>query len=366
MHDCYLKGRSFRPRGFVLPMLAALTFALALLAGCDSGASGKAEYVYVGVPEAALRDRVAPVFNKTGAVHNGERLLVLDRMQNRRFVRVRAPHGEEGWLQERYLIGQQSFDQFQRLAEQFKNTAPQGSATVEQQVRMHVLPGRKTDSMYMLDEKQKVAVLERRPVDRNAPAAAAPSRDEKSKDPEDASEDEAPPAGNQPAIWEDWWLVRDAQQHVGWVLGRMLYMDVPDDVAQYAEGQRIIAAFPLDQVDDGGKKVNEYLALFTEPKDGMPYDFNQIRIFTWNTRKHRYETAYRERLSGTLPVVLGNQEFEKEGTLRTFTVRLKDADGSFREQTYKFKPPMVHKVYVAGQEPPAKTRSKGVRPRSTT
>jgi hypothetical protein len=361
MRVLHPQGRFFRPRGL---LLFAFALVLSLLAGCDSGASGKTEYVYVAVPEASLRDRVAAVYNKTGAVHSGEKLLVLDRMQNRRFLRVRSPHGDEGWLQERYLADQPTFDQFQLLAEHFKNTAPQGTATIEQQVKLHVLPGRKTGFMYMLDEKQKVAVLERRPVDRNAPAPA--SRDEKSKDSDDASDEDAPAGGNQPAIWEDWWLVRDAQQHVGWVLGRALYMDVPDEVAQYSEGQRIVAAFPLDQVDDEGKKVTEYLVLLTEPKDGMPYDFNQIRIFTWNTRKHRYETAYRERLAGTLPVVLGSQEFDKEGTLRTFTVHLKDKNGSAYDQMYKFKPPIVHKVYSAGQEPPAKTRSKGVRGRSTS
>ncbi|HLW51485.1 MAG TPA: SH3 domain-containing protein [Candidatus Angelobacter sp.] len=336
-----------------------------LLTGCTGGASGKNEYVYVAVADASLRDRVATVYNKTGTVHNGEKLVVLDRMQNKRFVRVRAPHGEEGWLQERYLADQGTFDQFQRLAEQFKSTPAQGTAMIEQQVKVHVLPGRKTGFMYMLDEKQKVTLLERRPVDRNAPVASA-ARDDRPKDSDDSSDDETP-GNNQPSIWEDWWLVRDAQQRIGWVLGRALYLDVPDQVAQYAEGQRIVAAFPLDDVEDQGKKVSEYLVLLTEPKDGMPYDYNQIRVFTWNMRKHRYETAYRERnLAGTLPVALGSQEFEKEGTLRTFTLHLKDKDGSLREQMYKFRPPMVHKVYAAGQEPPGKTRAKATSSRSTT
>jgi hypothetical protein len=99
--------------------------------------------------------------------------------------------------------------------------------------------------------------------------------------------------------------------------------------------------------------------LLTEPKDGAPYDFNQVRVFTWNVKKHRYETAYRERgLEGTLPVTLGSQEFEKEGTLRTFTLHLKDDQGKTYEQTYKFNPPMVRKVYAAGQEPPSKSKKK--------
>jgi len=332
--------------------------AIALLTSCSGGSSGTGDYVYVAANEATLRDRVATIYNKTGQVHNGERLQVLERMQNKRFVRVRTPQGQEGWLQERYLADQQTFDEFQSMAEQCKNAPSQGSATVEQQVKVHVEPGRKTGFLYILDEKQKVELLERRPIDRNAPVLTA--RDDKSKDTDDSSDDETP-GSSQPAIWEDWWLVRDQQRRAGWVLGRALYLDVPEDVAQYAEGQRIVAAFPLDEVEDQGKKVGEYLLLFTEPKDGASYDFDQIRVFSWNMRRHRYETAYRERnLEGKLPVVLGSQEFDKEGTLRTFALHLKEEGGEMREQVYKFKSPMVHKVYAPGQGP-VKARSKSKR-----
>ena len=91
--------------------------------------------------------------------------------------------------------------------------------------------------------------------------------------------------------------MRDSNQRVGWVLARMIDLDVPLDVAQYAEGQRIVAFFVLNQVQDGDKKVAQYLTVLTEPKDGLPFDFNQIRVFTWNVKRHRYETAYRERMA---------------------------------------------------------------------
>jgi hypothetical protein len=148
---------------------------------------------------------------------------------------------------------------------------------------------------------------------------------------------------------------------VGWVLGRTLYLDVPEEIAQYSEGQRIVAAYTLDEVRDEDKKVPEYVVLFTE-KEGLPYDFSQARIFTWNVRKHRYETAYREReLAGVLPVTLGRQAFEKEGSLRTFVLRTKEDDGSVRERTYKFNPPMVHRVLAPGEEAQAPHHHKGSR-----
>ncbi|HWS18516.1 MAG TPA: hypothetical protein VN223_10890, partial [Candidatus Elarobacter sp.] len=123
----------------------------------------------------------------------------------------------------------------------------------------------------------------------------------------------------------------------------------------------IVAAYTLDEVQDEGKKVSEYMVLFTE-KEGLPYDFSQARVFTWNTRKHRYETAYREReLAGVLPVTLGRQEFEKEGNLRTFVLRVKEDDGSVRERIYKFNPPIVRRVLAPGEEPPTPRRRKGIK-----
>ena len=64
------------------------------------------------------------------------------------------------------------------------------------------------------------------------------------------------------------------------------------------------------------------------PKTGCAWDYNQIRVFTRNRAKHRYETAYRERnLEGYLPVKTGHQVFDKEGDLPTFTIRKKRQTG---------------------------------------
>src|SRR5258708_6604868 len=144
------------------------------VAGCGSGASDRAEYAYVAVTEAGLRGRGATIYNKTGLLHNGERVQVLEHMESKRFVRVRSPRGEEGWVHERYLADQQPYDQFQRLAEQFKDGAAQWVATREDQVKVHVLAGRKTGYLYLLNEKQKVDLLQRQTVDRNAPPAQLP------------------------------------------------------------------------------------------------------------------------------------------------------------------------------------------------
>lgn len=347
---------------FALPLLAGVL--IAALAGCGDAGGGKQDYAYVAAPEAILRDRVAAVYSKTGVLRNGERVTVLERMQNRRFVRVRSSRGEEGWVQERYLTDQQTFDQFQRLADQFKSTAGQAAAVTKSQVNLHVTPGRKTEHLYQLNENEKVDLLQRAVADKNA----APTPVEQSKSDKKETEPE-PPTGEesetgnpgQVPIPEDWWLVRDSQKRVGWVLGRLLYVDVPIDIGQYAEGQRIVAFFVLDQVQDGNNKVPEYLVLLTENKDGMPYDYDQVRVFTWNVRRHRYETAYREHdLTGFLPVALGTENFEKEGNLRTFTLHAADESGQLHEEKFKFNPPLVKRVLAPGEQPLPKVHRKPV------
>ena len=131
----------------------------------------------------------------------------------------------------------------------------------------------------------------------------------------------------------------------------MVDLDVPLDVAQYAEGQRIVAFFVLNEVHDGDKKVPQYLTVLTEPKDGLPFDFNQIRVFTWNVKRHRYETAYRERMEGVLPVTLGQENFDKEGTLPVFTLRVQDDSGNVSERKYKLNTPIVRRVLAPGEQP---------------
>lgn len=353
-----------------------LVFLLVVLLGGCGVVSEKPEYAYVTEPEAALRDHVATLYSKTGVVHNGERVQVLERMQNKRFVRVRTARGEEGWIQERYLTDQETYDQLQQMAQKFKDVPAQAVAVARRAVNLHVTPGRKTEHLYQLNENDKMELLQRQTADRNAPAptTAKPDKSEKDKDQKDAkdkdkdkdseSDEDQPEKPGQPVILEDWWLVRDAQKRVGWVLGRLLYVDVPIEIATYAEGQRIVAFFVLDAVQDEDRKVPEYLVLLSDNKDGLPYDYSQVRVFTWNVRRHRYETAYRERdLNGVLPVTLGQGNFDKEGDLRTFTLRVQDENGSKRELQYKFNPPIVRRVLGPGEEPPPRPHRKSRRSR---
>jgi SH3-like domain-containing protein len=295
------------------------------------------EIAYVSAPQVILRDRVSAVFSKTGVVKNGDRVQILER--EKRFARVRTASGVEGWMEQRSLVPQSVYEGFQQLAQQQQSAPVQAAGTTRNDTNIHLEPGRETEHLYQLNQGSKVAILKRAAAEKSVPGTVAkpanPNKNESSK-----------PA----AAMEDWWLIRDPDGRVGWVLGRMVDMDVPLEIAQYAEGQRTVAFFVLDQVTDGDKKVSQYLVALSEPKDGLPFDFNQVRVFTWNVKRHRYETAYREHnLNGVLPVTVSQENFEKEGMLPVFILRVKDDNGNISERKYKMNSPIVRRVLAPGE-----------------
>lgn len=300
----------------------------ASLCACNRGHKRVLETDYVSAPQVVLRDQLSQVYNKVATAKNGDRVDLVDR--EKRFARVRTASGAEGWVEQRYLVNQEVFDGFQKMAQQEKDSPVDGTATTRNDTNLHVEPGRDTEHLYQLAQGAKVSVLKRATVEKILPGAAA-------KIPATSIKETKP--------MEDWWLVRDGAGHVGWVLGRMIDLDVPLEVAQYAEGKRIVACFVLNEVNDGDKKIPQYLMLLSEPKDGLPFDYNQARVFTWNVRRHRYETAYRERnLNGVLPVTVSHELFGKEGDLPTFTLRVQDASGNTTERKYKMNTPIVRRV----------------------
>lgn len=161
---------------------------------------------------------------------------------------------------------------------------------------------------------------------------------------------------------EDWWLVTDSKGDTGWLYSRMMDVDVPDAIMRYSEGQRIVGAYVLTRVNDPEAPMDEkdvpvYVTVLSPYKAGLPYDFDQVRVFTWNIKKHRYETGFRERnIEGYLPVEIGmaKDPYGKAPTSMaeapTFRYRVLSADA-----------PVVIPDPVTGAVVPTKTNLKTYR-----
>ena len=134
---------------------------------------------------------------------------------------------------------------FRLLLKQAQNDPVQATGSTRNDTNLHLEPGRETEHLFQLNSGSKVSVLKRATAEKNPSATPAKAG---------AGKEASNPRIVAP-ILEDWWLVRDPNGNVGWVLARMIDLDVPLEIAQYAEGQRLVAFFVLNQVTDGDKKV---------------------------------------------------------------------------------------------------------------
>jgi hypothetical protein len=378
----------------IVPMLALL-----VSCGSERTASGSEGTAYVGPAELKLYDQLGPAAQTSLSVRHGEEVHITAR--RRSFVQIRSSSGVEGWTHFRQLLTEEEMDELRRLADYAAALPSQGQATVFSALNVHTEANRQAPSFRQIQEGEKVDVLlyrrlERQPYQARTELKAREARQQKAvrkgaagkpsgkakpeeKDSEGrlvlrlsaptlpvpanwldisgkydpaASAAEEPKAPERVVPADDWTLVRLAGGSAGWVLARMLFMAIPDSVAQYAEGHRITSYFPLGEANDSKGGTQKHWLWTTISKHGLPYDFDGFRVFIWNTRKGRYETAYIERrVKGFLPVELKSIEVtEGRQMLKTpgFSLVVEEADGVRYRKTYAF---MGYRVRTTGKHP---------------
>ncbi len=296
-------------------LLAFCFLLLSVGPGCRRQQSQRAHaigFAYIAPETLNLRKDVTLSSGTVATVNRGERVEILQR--RRRFVKVRTAANQEGWTEQAQLLTPEVHAQIEALARRSASLPSLGVYRARDKLNMHLEPYRWSPSFYQLKEEEKVDLLGRQVAERTT-GPTADSRPARSENP-------PPRTPPKPLPTDEWYLVRTTGEprRAGWALARVMDAGIPDEVAQYAEGRRITSYYALDAVVNGDEVKKTWLWTTIE-RGTYPYDFDGFRIFNWSRRKHRYETAYRERnLEGYFPVSVSPKVETRYGTGPGFSI----------------------------------------------
>lgn len=333
-----------------------------LLAGCAPSRPAAAPPIgtaYAGPANLSLHVDIETKSPVVAVVHHGEKLEIVGR-RRRSWYKVRTQKGIEGWTADRDLLDGAQMQRLLKLAAETADLPSQGIGTTFSSVNVHAEPNRQSASFIQVKEKEKFDTLAHRVEPRSAPpkrelipaAPKAPKKTPKKKGDKEEKGSAIPPppppsapapppdwlalskTGDEPAPeplpsaripMDDWTLIRTQSGQTGWVLTNAIYLEIPDEVAQYAEGHRITSYFSIGKTLDAGEAKDIWLWTTAETL-GEDHDFDSYRVFTWSLRHHRYETGYIQRRErGYFPVLAKTGEF---------SVCLEKKDGSRARKRY--------------------------------
>lgn len=347
---------------------------------------------FVAPVKLELHADLSPRSSIVANLKHGEKIDVLQ--IRRRFVKIRSKQGVEGWTDNRQLMSTRQMDALRQLIEAGKNMPSQGRGTVFESLNVHTEPNRQAPSYCQVPENGSVEVIARRVLPRAAfqgePVVPPPPSAKKTRKKDESRRDKAkglppPPRPDPPALrddwldlslrdslpedprakksvgtkaepqplrFDDWVLVRTKDGQSGWVLARMVSMAIPDEVAQYAEGARITSYFSLGETADSDGNKKHHWLWTTLSVSLEPYQFDGFRVFVFNTRHNRYETAYREKnVIGYYPIETKPVEVaegRKKLTAQGFSLIVEDRDGQVWKRTFAFQ---GYRVRALGKEP---------------
>ena len=267
-----------------------------LLAGCGaSNTEPVLDRATVTAKNASLRLKNSSTSRTLKLLDTGDKVDVLEHQDN--WYRVRYGQDIEGWMEESTVVTNATKDRIQKLAAASQNLEPQNTAVLKQDSNLRLEPGRSSPIIRRLESRKKVEILDR--VTKPRPGSET-SRDM-------------------------WVKVRPTPTEVGWVLAGSLEFDIPSDIAQYSEEYIYAAVKTINRVQDPlAGQINWYVIGERRVGSDPNIDFQGIRVFTWNMKKHRYETAFRSKgIRGVYPLEVGH-----EGVNPTFRIYELTQDGT--------------------------------------
>ncbi|HVA00987.1 MAG TPA: SH3 domain-containing protein [Terriglobia bacterium] len=268
-------------------------------------------------PSLDVLDSRAQVHRTIGVLKAGDRVGIIQ--QAGEWARIRLSTGEEGWVLAKELLDSSTHEKGQALLKQLSSEQVQAAGHAAGAVKIHLEPSREAPDLGILTLGEKLQVFNRRMVEKPGPSNPA-----------------GQPVPTAPAR-EAWYLVR-ADSRAGWLLGRLVSLDAPPAISQYAENYNMVAWFVLNTVVDGDQKVPQYLV--ADRVGSQEFDFTHIRVFTWWVKRHHYVTAYVEsNLQGQFPI-----QVEQIDNVPYFRLRLADKKGNKFQKVYKLSNTIVRPV----------------------
>ena len=261
--------------------------ALLLLVSCSPQPEPILDQATVIAKNASVRLKNSSTSRTLRTLDTGDRVNVLERQDN--WYRIRYGDEVEGWMEESTVVTNATKKRIQELVVASQDQSPQNTAVLHDDANLRIEPGRSSPIIRKLDRGTMVEVLDRTTT----------------------------PRPNSETASDAWIKVRSSPTQVGWVLGGLVVFDIPADIAQYSEGYTYAAVKTINRVQDSfAGQINWYIVGERKPGLDPHVDFSGIRVFTWNLKKHRYETAFRTKdLRGVYPLEIG-----QEGVNPTFRI----------------------------------------------
>jgi hypothetical protein len=312
---------------------------------------------YVSERTVTMWSSIAQVREQLSVLNYGERVEVLARRNDN--AKVRTASGVVGWMDGRYLMAPELWQRSAKLLDQTKTMGMQARGRTKVTTNLRVAPGRTEPRVYQFTRGTEVEVFGRTVAD------WAQVSDEK----ENSGE-------NEENKKEDWYLVRGIATRppgegavrnsavmnttqpgdqsipiAGWVVARFVSLDMPDPVRDGSSSANVrpVAWFELNRVTDDAGDHPQYLVAGTKSPEGQPCDFTTLRVFTWNPKKTRYETAYIENdLCGALPIRV------EKGPKAEPQFRFQVMDPAKQERVYHLIQTVVRRVRTEGTKATAK------------
>lgn len=307
---------------------------------------------------AQIRTSYAVVAADLLEVKRGDRLDVEDQIDFEKVLwyRVRA-HDElqtEGWIEAQNVITNDTLEKSKKLVEQFPSQTPQAAGIIRSASNLRSAPDMNAENiLFKLGNGSTFDIMDWKFV----PKEETPDVDDDTKGSQkngkkskNADIEAAKVAGEPDKIddkYDIWYMVRldpsVSPAPAGWIFGRQVELQVPSDIVFFQANNRKFVTWQRLDTEAAGNTVTRastpgsYVILtrtnIVKSTDGNEPDFDGMMVLAFDKYDQSYYTAWRippnTDVWGVLPL-----KVEGKGDSKTFTVQLKNANGSMDSKQF--------------------------------